>query len=69
MDLNIRPDYDDIKEENDAKYKKLIANGFKNLESSTSQSFLSGMIGFDLFDNEECDETTEEDLRVSFRLF
>ena len=28
-----------------------------------SQSFMSGMLGFDDLDNGECDETTEEDLR------
>lgn len=39
-------------------------NGFMNIETS-SQSFLSGMLGFDEFDSGDCDETTEEDLRVN----
>lgn len=43
-------------------------NGFQNIETS-SQSFLSGMLGFDEFDSGDCDETTEEDLRVKLPLF
>jgi len=47
----------------EARYDADAANGFQNLETS-SQSFMSGMLGFDELDNDECDETTEEDLRV-----
>jgi len=61
--VHIQPDIEDLKGANPKKGKK--ANGFKNLEnSSMSQSFMSGMLGFDEMDNGECDETTEEDLRT-----
>ena len=67
MNLHIQPDYEDLKDDNsggDGDYNKIGINGFMNIETS-SQSFLSGMLGFDEFDSNECDETTEEDLRVS----
>lgn len=61
--MHIQPDLEDLQFGNKKKHQK--ANGFKNLEnSSMSQSFMSGMLGFDDMDNGECDETTEEDLRV-----
>ena len=64
MHVHIQPDFEDIKT-GMAKKKGKKAGGFMNLEtSSMSMSFMSGMLGFDEMDNGECDETTEEDLRM-----
>jgi len=57
--VHIQPEYDDIKDDIEARFKK---GGFEMVETQ-SQSIMSAMLGFDEMDGNECDEATEDDLR------
>ena len=59
--LNVDLDMDFSEEEFDDNEVKNMNNGFKGIESG-SQSYISGLLGFDDADNDEYDETTEDDL-------
>ena len=57
--VHIQPDYEDIKDDIEARFKK---GGFEAVETQ-SQSIMSAMQGFDEMEGNECDEATEDDLR------
>ena len=57
--VHIQPDYEDIKDDIEARFKK---GGFEAVETQ-SQSIMSAMLGFDEMEGHECDEATEDDLR------
>ena len=59
--LNVDLDMDFSEEEFDGNCVKCLNHGFKGVESG-SQSYISGLLGFDDADNDEYDETTEDDL-------
>jgi len=59
VNVHIQPDYEDIKDDIEARFKK---GGFGNVETQ-SQSIMSAMLGFDEMEGNECDEATEDDLR------
>ena len=57
--VHIQPEYDDIKDDIEARFKK---GGFEGVETQ-SQSIMSAMLGFDEMEGNECDEATEDDLK------
>lgn len=57
--VHIQPEYEDIKDDLEARFKR---GGFEGVETQ-SQSIMSAMLGFDEMEGHECDEATEDDLR------